>query len=139
MIKKFLFIAGLLALFLFDDFLLWLLAQRLELFTFLQPVGLAALGAILVLNGLLVAAVVRILRKPPVTGREGLIGERGVALSEIGPALGQVSVHGEIWQARSSRPISKGTPVVVEGLQGLTLLVSEISSGRPQRPGRKKV
>jgi len=41
-------------------------------------------------------------RRKPTTGSEGLIGEVGVALSKIIPgAVGQIMLHGEIWEAES--------------------------------------
>ncbi len=63
-----------------------------------------------------------VLRKPT-TGPEGLIGERGEALTDIGPKGGQVFVHGEIWQAVSEEEIPKGSEVVVEAVEGLKLRV----------------
>jgi len=63
-----------------------------------------------------------VLRRPT-TGAEGLVGEKGETISEVGPHGGQVFVHGEIWQATSPVPIPKGEPVVVEGVEGLKLKV----------------
>ena len=41
-------------------------------------------------------------RRKPTTGSEGLIGEAGVALSKIIPgSVGQIMLHGEIWEAES--------------------------------------
>lgn len=62
----------------------------------------------------------------PTTGREGLVGERGVATRRIDPQ-GQVRVHGELWSARSESVIEAGDEVEVEGSEGLTL--------RVRRPG----
>ncbi len=63
-----------------------------------------------------------VLRRPT-TGAEGLVGEKGETISEVGPHGGQVFVHGEIWQATSPVPIPKGEPIVVEGVEGLKLKV----------------
>lgn len=59
-------------------------------------------------------------------GAEGLIGERGKALSEIAPQ-GRVFVHGEIWNADSEgdSSIAAGAPVEVIRVRGLRLLVRE--------------
>jgi membrane-bound serine protease (ClpP class) len=61
------------------------------------------------------------LRKP-VTGRRGLLGEIGEALTPIDPG-GKVSVHGEIWKAVSAEKIKKGEKVEVIGVEGLMLRV----------------
>jgi membrane-bound serine protease (ClpP class) len=62
---------------------------------------------------------------PVVSGREGLIGETGMALEDFTGA-GMIRIHGEIWQARSASAIGKEQKVKVTGLDGLTLLVSPI-------------
>lgn len=68
-----------------------------------------------------------VLRRPT-TGAEGLVGEKGETISEVGPHGGQVFVHGEIWQATSPVPIPKGEPVVVEGVEGLKLKVRALKN-----------
>jgi membrane-bound serine protease (ClpP class) len=63
-------------------------------------------------------------RAVPVTGLEGLIGERGVALAAIGPGTpGPVRMHGEIWNALANEPIARGDRVTVTNVNGLTLTV----------------
>ncbi|WP_028894717.1 NfeD family protein [Syntrophorhabdus aromaticivorans] len=56
------------------------------------------------------------------TGGEGLIGEEGVARTDIGES-GKVFVHGEIWNGRSDEPIREGEKIVVTGVQGLIVEV----------------
>ena len=65
-------------------------------------------------------------RKQPSTGSEGLIGEIGIALSEISPdQSGQVSLHGEIWNAESPEDeIVNGMKVQVVGIEGLKLRIT---------------
>jgi membrane-bound serine protease (ClpP class) len=58
-----------------------------------------------------------------VLGPQGLVGEAGEALTEIGPAGGEVFVHGEYWHARSDEPIPAGSRVRVSSLDGLVLRV----------------
>jgi membrane-bound ClpP family serine protease len=41
---------------------------------------------------------------------------------------GQVGVHGEIWRATSGRPIARGAPVRVVGIEGLTLGVEPLET-----------
>ena len=55
--------------------------------------------------------------------RAALVGAEGEALSEVGPAAGEVFVHGEYWQARSARVIPKGARVRVTAVDGLTATV----------------
>ncbi len=65
-------------------------------------------------------------RKQPSTGSEGLIGEIGIALSEISPDQpGQVSLHGEIWNAESPEDeIANGMKVQVVGIEELKLRIT---------------
>jgi len=61
----------------------------------------------------------------PTTGKEGIIGETGVASTTIAPE-GKVYVHGEYWNAVSDEPIQKGGKVQVIGTAGLELRVKKI-------------
>jgi membrane-bound serine protease (ClpP class) len=70
-----------------------------------------------------VGAGYRALRRKPVTGREGLQGERGVALTELGGPKGRVFVHGEDWAAEASERIEKGAAVIVDQVDGMRLRV----------------
>ena len=58
----------------------------------------------------------------PTTGKEAIIGERGLVTARI-DRVGAVSVHGELWRARAEEPIETGTEIVVVGVDGLTLTV----------------
>lgn len=62
-------------------------------------------------------------RRKPVTGAEGLIGERGVARTEITRDEGMVHVSGELWSAFSDEPIREGEKVIVESVDGLRVKV----------------
>ena len=66
---------------------------------------------------------IRSFRYKVTTGAEGMIGETGVAKSAIGPAGGQVFVHGELWSASAGTEISKGQPVRVTAVEGLKVAV----------------
>ena len=60
------------------------------------------------------------------TGKEALIGARGVALSDLNPK-GEIRVVGEIWQAKSKDEwINKGEEVEVVDMEGLFLIVKPI-------------
>jgi membrane-bound serine protease (ClpP class) len=66
-------------------------------------------------------------RQRPVAGEEAMIGDRAIAGDT---ARGQLKVHyrGELWWAVSSEPLHRGQPVVIEGVQGLTLRVAPVPS-----------
>jgi membrane-bound serine protease (ClpP class) len=67
--------------------------------------------------------VVRAWLKQPRTGEQGLVGEVGVALTELDNE-GKVAVHGEYWNARADRHISKGEKVRVIRVDHLSLVVT---------------
>ncbi|MEJ5328968.1 MAG: nodulation protein NfeD [Desulfobaccales bacterium] len=77
------------------------------------------------------ALVVKSQMRRSLTGPAGLVGERGVAYTDLAPQ-GQVFVHGEYWQAVSDTPVAKGEPVEVVEVTGLTLKVRPV----PRTPGR---
>jgi len=56
------------------------------------------------------------------TGREGMIGEIGVARTELVPA-GKVFVHGELWNATAKTSVAAGARVRVAAVDGLRLIV----------------
>lgn len=56
------------------------------------------------------------------TGKEGLVGEEGVAKTDIAPE-GKVIIQGELWSARSDEPIKQGERVIVEKVEGLVLKI----------------
>ncbi len=60
----------------------------------------------------------------PSTGREGLVGEIGIAITPIKPE-GDVKVHGEIWHASSSEAIKKGEKIKIKAVNGLELVVEK--------------
>ena len=69
-----------------------------------------------------VAKTIKAHRRKPVTGGEGLVGEEGIADTDI-MTEGKVFVHGEYWDAESSERIMKGEKVVVTGVEGLRVKV----------------
>ncbi|HSF19372.1 MAG TPA: nodulation protein NfeD [Vicinamibacteria bacterium] len=70
--------------------------------------------------------VIEAQRRPPVTGSEGLVGQIGTALTDIGER-GKVFIHGEYWDARSIEPISKDERVRVSRVNGLKLIVERVA------------
>ncbi|MEW5974654.1 MAG: nodulation protein NfeD [Acidobacteriota bacterium] len=63
-------------------------------------------------------------QRKTVTGQEGMVGELGVALSDLEPE-GKVRVHGEIWQAVSDQPIRTGETVRILRVEGLKITVGK--------------
>lgn len=108
-------------------------------FLHIAPWAIAAVTLVFVgFFTILVATVIRSRRTRAVTGREGMIGARGVVRGEIeiGRA-GTVMVVGELWRAVAvDRRIGSGESVIVEGIDGLQLTVrraAEIGPA-PSRP-----
>ncbi|MFA5803161.1 MAG: nodulation protein NfeD [Melioribacteraceae bacterium] len=65
-------------------------------------------------------------RRQPTTGSEGLIGETGLALSKFGlNSVGQIMLHGEIWNAECTNEVNKGAKVKVIGVKELKLIVKK--------------
>jgi membrane-bound serine protease (ClpP class) len=64
-------------------------------------------------------------RRKPTTGRKGIVGEIGVARTNI-TKTGKVFVHGELWNATSQEVIKKGERVRVVKIEGLTLEIEKI-------------
>jgi membrane-bound serine protease (ClpP class) len=89
---------------------------------FIIPV---AIGLSLIFLFLIVLAV-RAHMKKAVTGREGLVGEIGTALTDLKPE-GKVFVHGEIWDAGAPEDIPRGAKVkVIEVLENLKVNVTKV-------------
>lgn len=73
----------------------------------------------------LIYIAVRALANRVHTGKEGLVGEVGVARSDLTPK-GKVFVHGELWDAVADQEIPKGEEVkVVEVLANLKIKVTK--------------
>jgi membrane-bound serine protease (ClpP class) len=78
----------------------------------------------------LLQLAVRSFRVKVVTGRRGMIGEVGVAKTDV-HAKGRVFVHGEWWNASSDSPIRSGAPVCVVAVEDLKLRVKPSSDEAP--------
>ncbi len=66
----------------------------------------------------------RTFRKKVTTGSEGIVGETGVAVTDIDPE-GRVKIHGEYWKARSQETIKKNDNIVVTKVDRLILEVKK--------------
>jgi membrane-bound serine protease (ClpP class) len=67
----------------------------------------------------------------PLSGMEGLIGERGSVTEAVGPKGGRVFLHGELWTAISEEDIPTGVEIRVVGFEGMKLRVSQDQGGNP--------
>ncbi len=98
------------------------------------PVLATMMGMSVLFFTVLVCLVVRSRGKRPMGGAEGLVGAAGLARTPFGAdGKGKVFVQGELWDARSDRPMSRGDALIVTGLDGMTLLVQprSLPDGRP--------
>ena len=77
-----------------------------------------------VITVFLLQLAVRSYRLKVSTGTEGMIGEVGIAKTDI-HAAGRVFVHGEWWNASSDNQIPSGAPVRVVGIKDLKLHVEQ--------------
>jgi membrane-bound serine protease (ClpP class) len=81
------------------------------------------------ITAFLMSIAVRARRNKIVTGKQGLIGEIGIAQTMLGPS-GKVFVHGELWDAVSTIPVPAGEQIIVRQVDGLTLRVDPVAAAR---------
>jgi membrane-bound serine protease (ClpP class) len=70
----------------------------------------------------LMTLVLKARRNRVATGKEGMIGEIGVARTQLEPS-GKVFVHGELWNAVARTSVAEGARVRVSAVDGLHLIV----------------
>lgn len=88
--------------------------------------------AVSALLGFVAWKIVRSRRRRLVTGEQGLVGEVGEALTDVGPEGGEVFLHGEYWRARASGRVPKGARVRVAAVDGLTVTVEAQAASEVQ-------
>ncbi len=66
-------------------------------------------------------------RRKTATGDKGMVGERGRAVTPVGPAGGQVFVHSEYWRATAAEEIPAGAAVEVVAANGLGVTVKRVN------------
>jgi membrane-bound serine protease (ClpP class) len=74
------------------------------------------------ITAFLMSIAFRARRNKIVTGSQGIIGEYGIACTDLAPT-GKVFVHGELWNAHSNKPIRPGDQVRVVAIRQLELEV----------------
>ncbi|GFP24620.1 ClpP class membrane-bound serine protease [Candidatus Hakubella thermalkaliphila] len=77
-----------------------------------------------------VRAVYKAHKEKSTTGIEGMLGQIGVARTEVNPR-GQVSVRGELWSAEAldGHKIEKHSRIIVQSMKGLVLRVKKYEEG----------
>ena len=96
----------------------------LPLFWFLPfSAALPIFGTVLVLTAMITWPVVTAMRRPQLTGTEGMVGTRGEALTELNPH-GLVRCQGEVWSATADQPIRGGERVRVLAVDRLHVRVT---------------
>ncbi|MBU5637820.1 nodulation protein NfeD [Geomonas sp. Red69] len=81
-----------------------------------------------------VVKVIQAHRAKPITGVEGMLGELGVADTDLVPE-GRVLLRGEYWNASSEEPLRKGEKVQVVAVTGLRLTVRKAGEKEEVRGG----
>ena len=89
-------------------------------------VVIASTTAIALFFGYVLFYLVKARNLKPLVGMEGIVGETGEAVSNIGET-GKVFIQGEYWDAQSDIPINEGDKIkVVESKKGFKLKVEKI-------------
>jgi membrane-bound ClpP family serine protease len=91
-------------------------------------------GMIVVAFGLVIFTLVKIYSywtSAYIPVYDPLIGQEGVALSDFREIkanvwVGRVQVRGEVWNAQAQNQIHQNSPILVQGIDGLTLKVTLI-------------
>lgn len=65
-------------------------------------------------------------RNKVITGAQGIIGELGVARTDLAPN-GKVFIHGELWDAHSTKPLRAGSAIRVIAIRQLELEVEPVA------------
>jgi len=102
--------------------LLELLGALFRLFGLGQNAIFPAIGLLIVFFLLALPAGLAAQSRRVSTGRDGMIGERGVAVTDVRPD-GRVYVHSEYWNAVSDEDVSSGDEIEVESVAGMVLRV----------------
>jgi membrane-bound serine protease (ClpP class) len=75
------------------------------------------------------AMAIQARRNKVVTGIQGMIGEIGVAQTELAPS-GKVFVRGELWDAHAFGDVHAGESVRIRSVQGLELEVESATTAQ---------
>ena len=90
-----------------------------------KPLIFAVIGTTAAFFIFALGAAIRAMKSKPTTGKEGLTGAIGKAVSEITSKEGKVFVRGEYWNAVANKKIKKDTEVEVVEVKGLKIKVKK--------------
>jgi membrane-bound serine protease (ClpP class) len=90
-----------------------------------RPIIFAAVGTTAAFFLFALGAVLKAMKRKPTTGKEGLIGTTGKAVSNINSTDGKVFIRGEYWNAVSDNKIKKDTEVEIVEVNGLKIKVKK--------------
>lgn len=103
--------------------ILWFLRVRIPL-----PLTIVLIAVVVTVVLLTNLAIIPTMRQRPVTGAEGMIGERGRVVEPLAPE-GTVLVESEHWRAESTEGhVRAGETVEIVSVDGLTLKVRKVKS-----------
>lgn len=89
------------------------------------PLIIAAVGTTAAFFIFALGMAIKAMRKRPTTGDKGMIGQEGIAKTDIDNRNGKVFLRGEYWNAFSDEPIKKGEEIEVLEVKGLKLKVKK--------------
>ena len=81
---------------------------------------------LVVLSGIVALLMFRSLRKPAISGMEGMRGATAEVVEALRPR-GTVRYHSAFWSARAREPIAAGETVRIVGNEGLCLRVEKVT------------
>jgi membrane protein implicated in regulation of membrane protease activity len=99
----------------------------LVLFIFLPwPLALLLYLPIAITSLIAFWKAIQVLREPSVAGKSAMIGDQAVVVDVMRDEL-EVHYQGENWHAVATQPVNPGQKVIIEDVDGLTLLVAPLA------------
>jgi membrane protein implicated in regulation of membrane protease activity len=99
----------------------------LVLFIFVPwPLSLLLYLPVAIVSSIAFWKAMQALREPSVAGKSAMIGEQAVVVDVMRDEL-EVHYQGENWRAVASQPTHRGQKVIIEDVDGLTLLVAPLA------------
>ncbi len=99
-----------------------LMETDVEEYTISVPLVIGFALASVAFFSLVMTMVAKLRHKPVVSGEEQMVGSTGEVLDPF-DSQGRIRVHGEVWEARTQVPLSRGERVRVKAIDGLVLRV----------------
>ena len=87
--------------------------------------------AMLMISGFSYYGIMKLMRRPVATGKEGLVGQR-VEIIDMSGRTGHGRIHGEIWRVISDDVLHAGDKAVICGVEDLTLRIARESAFEKQ-------